>query len=333
MGSRCGIAWRVAPAAPQSGAARYGGTAAADRAVEGRSAAAGRTVQRTVLGYEAGRDGLWIARYLIAHGIAVQIMHPASIPVERRGRRAKTDRIDLDMLLRTLLAWLRGEPRVCSMVCIPSEAGEDARRPERERERRVSERIALENRVENLLCLHGITGFKPRLKRAIQRLDELRRFDGTALPAMLLEELRRLMARHRVLSDQLREIEAAREQVAMAATPDRTVQQIQMLSRVRGLGLATASGVVREVFCRSTVRPQGDCRLCRPHRDTVQQQWLGTRTGHQQKWQSAGAPYPAAVGLALAALPAGQCAQSLVRRTHRRRQRAHPQDYGGGTRP
>jgi transposase len=212
---------------------------------------AGRTVQRTVLGYEAGRDGLWIARYLIAHGIAVQIMHPASIPVERRGRRAKTDRIDLDMLLRTLLAWLRGEPRVCSMVCIPSEAGEDARRPERERERRVSERIALENRVENLLCLHGITGFKPRLKRAIQRLDELRRFDGTALPAMLLEELRRLMARHRVLSDQLREIEAAREQVAMAATPDRTVQQIQMLSRVRGLGLATASGVVREVFCRS----------------------------------------------------------------------------------
>ncbi len=169
---------------------------------------AGRTVQRTVLGYEAGRDGLWIARSLIAHGIAVQIMHPASIPVERRGRRAKTDRINLDMLLRTLLAWLHGEPRVCSMVCIPSEAGEDARRPERERERRVSERIALENRVENLLCLHGITGFKPRLKRAIQRLDELRRFDGTALPAMLLEELRRLTARHRVLSDQLREMAA-----------------------------------------------------------------------------------------------------------------------------
>ena len=74
------------------------------------------------------------------------------IPVERRGRRAKTDRIDLDMLLRTLLAWLRGEPRVCSIVRIPSEAEEDMRRPERERERLVSERVALENRIENLLC-------------------------------------------------------------------------------------------------------------------------------------------------------------------------------------
>ena len=93
---------------------------------------AGRTVLRTVLAYEAGRDGFWIARCLLAHGIEVQIMHPASIPVERRGRRAKTDRIDLDMLLRTLLAWLRGEPRVCSMVRIPSETEEDMRRPEGE---------------------------------------------------------------------------------------------------------------------------------------------------------------------------------------------------------
>ena len=134
---------------------------------------AGRTVRRTVLTYEAGRDGFWIARSLLACGIEVQIMHPASIPVERRGRRAKTDRIDFDMLLRTLLAWLRGEPRVCQPapghltrgVGIPSEAEEDLRPPERERERLVSERIALENRIENLLCLHGIASFKPRLRR------------------------------------------------------------------------------------------------------------------------------------------------------------------------
>ena len=212
---------------------------------------AGRTVCRTVLAYEAGRDGFWIARYLLAHGIEAQIMHPASIPVERRGRRAKTDRIDLDMLLRTLLAWLRGEPRVCSMVGIPSEAEEDLRRPERERERLVSERIALENRIENLLCLHGIASFRPRLKKAMERLDELRSFAGTPLPPMLLEEVKRLMARHRVLSDQLKEIEAAREQMAMASAPDRTVQQIQMLARLFGLGLATATGLAREVFCRS----------------------------------------------------------------------------------
>ena len=78
--------------------------------------AADRKVRRVVLTYEAGRDGFWIARYLLARGIEVEVMHPASIPVPRRGRRAKTDRIDLDMLLRTFLAWLRGEPRACSMV-------------------------------------------------------------------------------------------------------------------------------------------------------------------------------------------------------------------------
>jgi len=212
---------------------------------------AGRTVRRTVLAYEAGRDGFWIARYLRAHGIEVQIMHPASIPVERRGRRAKTDRIDLDMLLRTLLAWLRGEPRVCSMVRIPSEAEEDMRRPERERERLVSERIALENRIENLLCLQGIIGFKPRLRKAVERLDDLRSFAGVPLPPKLLEELKRLMSRHRLLSEQLKDIETAREQAAMTAEPDHAVQQIQMLTRLVGLGLATATGLTREVFCRS----------------------------------------------------------------------------------
>src|SRR6478736_9442976 len=92
-----------------------------------------------------------------------------------------TDRIDLDMLLRTLLAWLRGEPRVCAMVRIPSETEEDMRRPERERERLVSERIALENRIENLLCLHGVAGFKPRLKKAAERLDSLRSFAGAKI--------------------------------------------------------------------------------------------------------------------------------------------------------
>lgn len=212
---------------------------------------AGRTVLRVVLAYEAGRDGFWIARYLQAYGIEVQIMHPASIPVERRGRRVKTDRIDLDMLLRTLLAWLRGEPRVCSMVRIPSVSEEDMRRPERERERLVSERIALENRIENLLCLHGIVGFKPRLKKAAERLDELRCYAGEPLPPRKLEELKRLMARHRVLSDQLKEIEAAREQVAKAVEPDRTVLKIQMLASLFGLGLATATGMGREIFCRS----------------------------------------------------------------------------------
>src|SRR3546814_5643068 len=90
--------------------------------------------------------------------IGVHVVHPASVPVPRRRRRAKTDRIDLDMLLRSFLAWLRGEPRVCSMVRVPSAAEEEKRRPCRERERLVAERHELENRIESLLCLHGAAG-------------------------------------------------------------------------------------------------------------------------------------------------------------------------------
>jgi transposase len=217
---------------------------------QSEAGAAGRTIERVVLTYEAGRDGFWIARYLQARGIEVHVMHPASIPVPRRRRRAKTDRIDLDMLLRTLLAWLRGEPRVCSMVRIPSEAEEEMRRPGRERERLVTERLELENRIDSLLCLHGIAGFKPRLKKAMEHLEALRDFAGAPLPAKTMAELKRLMARHRLASAQLREIEAERDRVLTVARPDREERMIQLLTQIVGLGTETATLLVREMFCR-----------------------------------------------------------------------------------
>lgn len=212
---------------------------------------AGRIVQRVALTYEAGRDGFWIARYLLAQGIEVHVMHPASIPVDRRNRRPKSDRIDLDMLLRTFLAWLRGEPRVCSMVRIPSEAEEDRRRPGRERERLLKERLGLENRMENLLCLHGVSDFKPRLKKAAERLDQVRDFAGAPLPPHIMTELRRLMERHRLVSQQLRDLEVARDRVTEVAEPDLTERTIQVLTRIVGLGVETATLLVRELFCRS----------------------------------------------------------------------------------
>jgi transposase len=86
------------------GAARHDGSLKQIERWKAEAQRAGRTVLRVLLAHEAGRDGFWIARYLLERGIEVQVMHPASIPVERRGRRVKTDRIDLDMLLRTLLA-------------------------------------------------------------------------------------------------------------------------------------------------------------------------------------------------------------------------------------
>ena len=217
---------------------------------KGEAAGGGHAVQRVTLTYEAGRDGFWVARYLLAQGIEVHVMHPASIPVERRRRRAKTDRIDLDMLLRTFLAWLRGEPRVCSIVRIPSQSEEDMRRPGRERERLVRERLGLENRMENLLCLHGAVIFKPRLKNAAERLEQVRDFAGAPLPAQTMTELRRLMARHRLASDQLRELEASRDQVTRVMEPDQAERSIQILTRIVSLGEETATCLVRELFCR-----------------------------------------------------------------------------------
>ena len=211
---------------------------------------AGRRVQRVVLTYEAGRDGFWIARHLQAQGIEVCVIHPASIAMPPRRRRAKTDRIDVELLLRSFLAWLRGEPRVCSMAQIPSVAEEDMRRPGRERERLVSERVQLENRITSLLCLHGITGFKPRLKKASQQLETLRSFAGEPLPEKAMAELRRLMVRHRLVSEQLKEIEAERAEVVELVAPGRIERMIQLLADIVGLGVETATVLVHEMFSR-----------------------------------------------------------------------------------
>jgi len=120
-----------------------------------RAKTAGRRVERVVATYEAGWSGFWLARWLATHGIETHVVQPSSVPVDRRARRAKSDGIDAELLLRTLLAWLRGEPRVCSMVPIPAEADEDARRCVREREELVAERVALVNRIGAVLATLG----------------------------------------------------------------------------------------------------------------------------------------------------------------------------------
>jgi transposase len=211
---------------------------------------AGHAVSRVVLGYEAGRDGFWLARALQQKGIEVYVMHPASIAVERRGRRAKTDRIDVDMLLGTLLGWLRGEPRRCTMAPIPTEAEEDRREPGREREALVVARLKVENQIGSQLIRFGIEGFNPRLKKATQKLEDLRSSDGRPLPPKTMGKLRRLLAQHRLLSEQMKEIEAARQQVVTATDPDRIERMIQMLVRFVGLGVETATVLAHEVFSR-----------------------------------------------------------------------------------
>lgn len=211
---------------------------------------AGHRVSRVVLGYEAGRDGFWIARSLRQHGIEVHVMHAASIAVERRGRRAKTDRIDIDMLLGTLLGWLRAEPRRCTMAPIPTAAEEDMREPGREREAIMTARLKIENQIRSLLDRYGIIGFKPRLKNAAQHLEQLRTPDGEALLTNTMDRLRRLLAQHRLLSQQLKDLDAGRQQVVAVADPDRIEAMIQLLVHIVGLGVETATTLVHEVFSR-----------------------------------------------------------------------------------
>jgi len=160
-------------------------------------------------------------------------MHAASIAVERRGRRAKTDRLDVDLLLTTLIGWLRGEPGRCTMTPIPSEEEEDLRESGRRRETLVQARIKVENQIASLLIRYGTDGFKPRLKKAETELDELRTFDGRPLPANTMNSLRLLMAQHRLLSGQLKAIDEARQAVVNVAKPDRLQLMIQTLAACR----------------------------------------------------------------------------------------------------
>jgi transposase len=211
---------------------------------------AGREVRRVVVGYEAGLDGFWIARFLSERGIEVYVMHPASIAVERRGRRAKTDRIDVDILLRALLGWLRGEPRHCTMAPIPSEAEEDMREPGRRREALTAARLKVENQMRSLLARFGVVDFRPRLKKAPEHLEKLRTIDGRPLPPNTKASLDRLVAQHRLLSEQLKEIETARERVVAVTDPDRIERMIQTLARLVGVGVETATTLVHEVFSR-----------------------------------------------------------------------------------
>src|SRR6201997_5143150 len=138
------------------------------------------------------------------------VIHPNSIAVSREHRRAKTDRLDTALLKRAFLGWLRGERDHCSMAAIPSLEGEDAKRPSRERENLVGERTRISNRIKSTLARLGIRGFKPTLRTAVQRLEQLRTPEGEPLPPHTLAELRREMARLRLLAEQIREIETAR---------------------------------------------------------------------------------------------------------------------------
>ena len=226
---------------------------ALEAAVEGyrrRAAAGGRIIERVILVYEAGYGGFWLARWLKARGIEVHVIQPSSVPVERKKRRGKSDKIDVDLLLRTLLAWLRGEPRVCSMVPIPDEVAEDARRPSRERDELVRERISLTNRIGAVLTTLGIDGFNPLRKDRRKRLETLRTPFGQPLPEHAKAKIARSIDRLELVMAQIAALEDQRDAVLELDAPGAAERMVQALVLLRAIGAQSATVLVYEAFVR-----------------------------------------------------------------------------------
>jgi len=215
------------------------------------AAKAGHRIKRIAVAFEAGRDGFWLARWLSARDIEAHVIHASSVAVSREHRRAKTDRLDTELLKRSFLGWLRGERDHCKMVAIPTTQDEDAKRPNREHESLVGEQSRIVNRMKAALIRLGIRGFNPKLKKAAERLDGLRTPEGEPIPPNTLAELRRDMVRRRLVSDQIRQIEDARLERLKQAPSDGPHAMVRLLARVIGVGVETADMLVQEVLSRS----------------------------------------------------------------------------------
>jgi transposase len=212
--------------------------------------ACGRPVQ-IILGYEAGYDGFWLQRRLAAEGIACWVMDPGSLQVDRRARRAKTDRLDAAMLLRALMAWWRGDRAACHMVQVPSVEREDARRTHRERQRLIAERVQHVNRIKGLLATQGIYDYRPLRRDRWERLEDLRTGDGRELPPRLRREIEREFRRLELVLEQIAATEAERDAtVAAPAAEDADAAMVAQLARLGGIGPELATVLVREALYR-----------------------------------------------------------------------------------
>ena len=211
---------------------------------------AGKKITRIALAFEAGRDGFWLARWLNARGVEAHVIHPSSVAVSREHRRAKTDRLDTELLKRGFLGWLRGERGHCSMARVPTIAEEDAKRPNRERECLVGERTRIVNRMKATLARLGVRNFKPTLRKAAERLATVHTPEGMPLPPNTLAELQRDMARLGFVVSQIREIEQARQKRLEQETETAPHAMVRQVARVIGIGIETADMLVHEVLSR-----------------------------------------------------------------------------------
>jgi transposase len=211
--------------------------------------------------YEAGLDGHWLHRWLMSNGIANHEIDASSIEVNRRARRAKTDRIDLAQLMRSFLAYLRGEPRVCSMVRVPTSEDEDRKRRTRERERLLKERTGHCNRIKGLLQGQGIRDAMPLKPSFLSDLERMLTGDGRALPPRLKEEIRREHERLLLVQRQIKVLEAENTAAHRAPAKASVEAKAVQLAQLKAVGPQIAQILANEVFYRDfkNRRQVGSC--------------------------------------------------------------------------
>ncbi|RZF58632.1 IS110 family transposase [Sphingomonas populi] len=235
---------------------------------------------------EAGLDGFWLHRVIDREDwIESHVVDAASIAVSRRRRRAKTDRIDGETLIRALMAYKRGEPRVCSMVRVPSPEEEDRRRVCRERKALVAERIVHVNRVKGLLFSQGIRDYDPLRRDRRKRLEALRTGDGRALSGHIGAQIRRELDRLEVLLEQIRVVEVERDALVAEATPD-IPQPAAMLLSIKGIGPEFAA----VLYSEGLFRHFGNRRQLAAYAGLVPSPWQSGSIDREQGVSKAGNP-------------------------------------------
>ena len=199
---------------------------------------------------EAGLDGFWIHRLLEANGIESYVVDPASIATSRRRRRAKTDKIDGEALVRALLAYKRGEPRVCAMVRAPTPQEEDRRRICRERKTLMAERVEHVNRIKSLLFAQGVSDYEPLPHARRERLEELGTGDGRPLPEHLKAQIGRELDRLELVLQQIKCVETERD--ALPSLSDQGLPTpAAMLKKLKGIGPEFAHVISSEGLFRN----------------------------------------------------------------------------------
>ena len=236
---------------------------------------------------EAGLDGFWIHRVLEREGIESYVVDPASIATSRRRRRAKTDRIDGETLVRALLAYKRGEPRVCAMVRAPTPENEDSRRLSRERKSLTVERIQHVNRIKGLLFSQGVSGYEPLRHNRRQRLDELKTGDGRPLPTHLKAQISRELDRLELLIQQVKAVETERDALlAPAAKIGQPPAPQAMLLDLKGIGAEFAAVLWSEGLCRNFANR----RQIGAYAGLAPTPWQSGSVAHEQGVSKAGNP-------------------------------------------